>query len=410
MYLVGREVGGRRLGLNSAVILALTPMFFQNATIDYTDIPTAFPLTLGLFYILRWWKSDSIRNALWAGILLGVALFTKQSAFTWIASYAAIYVLWLLNSRKVSSSKIRLLSFVALFLPPILIAGGWYIRNYQLTGFVFPISGLYHILGGHTGILGIVPPLAWIRDFGYSLTPLYAIGWVIGLGFAIRQGIDAVRFRVDTVPVHLIFGLIAVPYWLVWWQSFSFEARFLLLILPIMAIWASYTLLWLIDWLDARRAIPMLVTRSLIAVTLLAMFFFASRGHLGAVYYALTRPFASEEDRLRHIQPTLYDLATYIRSHLDPTSDHIMTMDGRLLYYLPEYSITSTYPLRLSDLSGYDYLVSTANIYGIYDGRLGWNQSEFFQHVWDSTLFQSVYESNGAHIMRILRSDVSETP
>jgi hypothetical protein len=142
------------------------------------------------------------------------------------------------------------------------------------------------------------------------------------------------------------------------------------------------------------------------AFTLFGLLFVASRDRLGGVYYALTRPFATEEERILQAKPDIYLLAQYIRSHMDPVNDHMMVMDGRLLYYLPEYDLTVQYPLTISDLTGYDYLVHSSSIFSIYGKRLGWNRSEFYRHVWDPRIFESVYEVEGVHIMRILRTDV----
>ena len=88
VYLLGRRLSGRRAGLIAAALVAVTPLFVRNATLAYTDIPTTFPLVLAVLYALRWWDSGRAREAVLAGVLLGIGLFTKQSALTWLASLA----------------------------------------------------------------------------------------------------------------------------------------------------------------------------------------------------------------------------------------------------------------------------------------------------------------------------------
>ena len=97
-----RRVGGAALilvgiqvCLGIAALVAVTPLFVRNATLAYTDIPTTFPLTLAVLYVLRWWDSGRARDAALAGVLIGIALFTKQSALTWLASLALVPPLWL---------------------------------------------------------------------------------------------------------------------------------------------------------------------------------------------------------------------------------------------------------------------------------------------------------------------------
>jgi hypothetical protein len=173
-----------------------------------------------------------------------------------------------------------------------------------------------------------------------------------------------------------------------------------------MAVWAAVLFDWLARWISQRVKIPPFLLRAATAVMLFGLLFVAAEDRLGGIYYALTRPFATEEERILQVKPGVYLLAQYIRSHMDPVNDHLMVMDGRLLYYLPEYDLTVQYPLTLADLAGYDYLVHSSSIFSVYGRRLGWNRSQFFRHVWDSRIFETVYEVEGVHIMRILRTDI----
>jgi hypothetical protein len=290
----------------------------------------------------------------------------------------------------------------------VLIAGVWYIRNVQIGTIrqIVPIAGEYHLLDKMTGWLGIAPSLAWPTDFAPWLAPIYALGWMIGLGFAAVQGINVLRGRAEGIPADLILAAFAVPYWLVWWRTFSFEARFLVLVLPMMAVWATRPVKWLAMWIEPRVSVDSrAVLRPLGILAMVALLLLGARDRLGAVYYSFTRPFASEEERVRHVKGDLYDLAVYIRTHLEPGEARIMAMDGRLPYYLMDYDLTVGYPLQMSDLEGYDYLVHSSSIYSVYNGRLGWNESQFYRYAFDTDYFEPVYEKGGVHIMRILRTD-----
>jgi hypothetical protein len=297
-YLIGRQIAGRSAGLIAAALVALTPLFVDNATLAYTDIPTAFPLTLAMLYALRWWDAGRTRDALTAGLLVAVGCLTKQSALIWPAALAAVPVLWLIATRREAVAgrwHRATLALAALLTPPLLLAGPWYLRNALLDGWynAVPVAGLYHQLGSGAGIWGLVPPLAYPADFGYPLAPVYALGWVIGLIAAARQLIATLRARQIETPTTLILALAPVPYWAAWWLRFSFEARFLLLILPLVAVWAAPLILRAAVWLTERARVPRVVQTSFTGLLLIGLLLLGARGRLGGVYYALTDPFAS---------------------------------------------------------------------------------------------------------------------
>jgi hypothetical protein len=410
-YLLGRRLSGRRAGMMAAALVAVTPMFVRNATLAYTDIPTTFPLTLAVLYALRWWESGMARDTILAGVFLGIGLFTKQSALTWLASLALIPPLWLLVTRhqSVEGRWRRALSGLAgITLPALLIAGPWYARNALLDGWpnILPVAGLYHLRGEMAGWRGLLPSVGWPDDFGPLLPVFYGAGWVVGLVGAVRGGWRSLQGQESGPPADLILAVVVIPYWLAWWLRFSFEARFLLLILPLMAVWAARPVEWAVDRLEKRVRLPRLLWQAVGGLLLAGLLFLGVRSRLGGVYQFITHPYASDEERLIHARGRLYDLVLYIRTTLDPSRDRIMLMDGRLAYYLLEYDPVVMYPRRLSDLEGFDYLVHSSSIFAVYNDRLGLRDSEFYQHVFDPLIFEPVYVSDGVHVMRILRTDM----
>jgi hypothetical protein len=410
-YLAGRRVLGRRAGLLAATLVAVTPMFIRYGTLGYTDIPAAFPLTLAAYYVLRWWDSGRARDAALAGTLVGVALFTKQSAFTWVAALAVVPLLWLLAARREAGVK-RLrragIGWAGLLLPVAAIAGPWYVRNFLLGGWnsVLPIAGLYHLLENPVGWPGVVPPLIERADFGPALGILYAVGWIAGLAGAVWQGWHVVRGAAVKAPADLLLAVMVVPYWLAWWTRFSFDGRFLLLILPPMAIWTARALWWAVTMLGQYVRLPRRVWQVGGAILLAGLAIWGASDRLGGVYNAVTQPFAPDDERLLHAKGSMYDLVLYIRANFDAENDRILLMDGRMLYYLSDYNVGLGYPQKLADLEGYDYIVHSSSIYAIYSNRLGWQDSEFYRHSQDPLVFEPVYASDGVHIMRILRTDV----
>ncbi len=410
-YLLGSYAAGRRFGSLAAAIVALTPMFVKNATIAYIDIPTAFPLTLATLYSLRWRDSGQLRDGVLAGILLGVALLTKQSAMTWLISLAAIPLLWSLSTRGMSfpARWQRAVSGLAgILLPALLLSAPWYVRNYVLGGWtnVVPIAGLYHLLGPGIGWLGLVPPLTSVREFGLALAPLYAVGWPLGLGRAVWQGWRALRDDPTGLPTDLALAVAIIPYWLAWWTRFSFDPRFLLLILPLMAMWAARPLAWMITQVGRHVRLPHTAWQIGGVLLLLGLLAIGTSERIGSVYWTVTQPFAPDDERLLRAKGSMYDLVLYARYNLDPATDRLAVMDARMVYYLgDQFEIEVMYPTRLEELEGYDYLFFVSAFYSVYaDGRLGWETSEFYQHAFDPLIFETVYESEGVRVVRVLRT------
>ncbi len=407
--LLARRVLDRRWSLLAGVLLAVTPLYVQNASLDYADIPAAFPMLLALVYAFDWWHSGADRDAWLAGILLGIAVLTKQSALTAVPSLALVPPIWLLSTRyQRVSGRLRRAGrgLIGFLLPALALALPWYIRNGMIGGLrnIVPIAGEYHLLEPSVGVMGLLPPLAWPRDFGGGLALIYTGGWLIGFGLAARSGWALLRRPDGSFPGDLLLAAMAVPYWLAWWARFSFDPRFLVVILPILAIWAARPVAWVLDRLSRWTLLPRIAWRLGVGALLGLLVLWGARDRIGAVYYALSQPLLPEEQRIRQVKGGVYDLALYIRSNMDPQRDRIMVMDGRLAYYLTDFNITVRYPLNLADLEGFDYLVHSSSVAAIYNDRLSWQDSEFYRHIWDAQIFETVHEQQGVHIMRILRT------
>jgi 4-amino-4-deoxy-L-arabinose transferase-like glycosyltransferase len=93
-FLIGRRLGGERVGLVSAFLLALFPLDVQVATQLYPDAPLGVALAGSLYCALR--AADSRRPAAWAvaaGLVWGVAYFVKIEAIFFGAVYLAMMAL-----------------------------------------------------------------------------------------------------------------------------------------------------------------------------------------------------------------------------------------------------------------------------------------------------------------------------
>ncbi len=89
-YLLGKRLASRRVGLSTAALWSLHPYVGQWAFRGDLEIPLAFTLTMAALFFLSAWRDDSDygrrkADAILAGVMLGIALFTKPTAgaFIW---------------------------------------------------------------------------------------------------------------------------------------------------------------------------------------------------------------------------------------------------------------------------------------------------------------------------------------
>ncbi len=76
MYLLGREMGGQRMGLLAAALVAIAKWHFSMARIGLRVTYAVFPTAMVLWALLRYLRRGDRRSALWAGIWIGIGLYT----------------------------------------------------------------------------------------------------------------------------------------------------------------------------------------------------------------------------------------------------------------------------------------------------------------------------------------------
>lgn len=409
-YVLGRQTLGRRGGLAAAALIAFTPMFVDNATLAYTDLPTTLPLTLAVVYAVRWWQSGTKVDALLAGLLIGVAIFTKQSGLLWLPGLLAIGVGWPIATRQQTHPgrwQRMGAGLVWMLLPALLVGLPWYMRNALLKswGQAVPIAGAYHVAAEGAGMLGLLPPSVEPAWYGWVPGVFYAVGWVAGLILVARAIWQTVQGRVVNLPFDLLLSAFIIPYWLAWWTRFSFSSRFLLLVLPMMAVWGARVILWLADRINRHLRFQRMGWRIAAGVGFIGLAVWGAQNRLGGIYRTVTQPFATDSVRLESAKRDLADLVRYVQEHFVPGQDRIWLMDSRMAYYLSDYDPAVGFPTTLAQLEGYDYIVHLSSIYAIYgNGRLGWEDSEFYRYAFDERVFEPIYDSDGVHIMKILRT------
>lgn len=138
VYLLGERLARRRVGLIAAALWSLHPYLGRWAQIGDLEIPLTFGFTMASVFFLRAWRNDQDADerqsdALLAGVMLGIALFTKPTAGAFVWGVLLLLAVDLLLKRfQVVRWRPRLNVALWTGLACLPLGGAWYLRNLAL--------------------------------------------------------------------------------------------------------------------------------------------------------------------------------------------------------------------------------------------------------------------------------------
>jgi hypothetical protein len=244
-YTLARLLFGAREALVAAVLLMLSEPFVQWASASYVDLPMAFFYTLAAVFAWRLWQRGNPWDALVAGLLIGLAAWTKNAGLVALLVLLA-WVVWGLLWRRVT-----LAGAVVAMLAALAVAGPWYARNLVEAGIVLPATvwtdDVRHTLDTlfihlrHQGFFRIAPLASLVGVFAAAGLLLWR------------------RLRAPHLALLLLW---VVPFHLAWWLFANYDPRFLLLYTPVLVVLGAWLLVRVYDRLprSSRPAVLALVT------------------------------------------------------------------------------------------------------------------------------------------------------
>jgi asparagine N-glycosylation enzyme membrane subunit Stt3 len=386
--LAARWGGSGRAGWLAAVTLAATPLFVNWAPFGYVDIPAALYLVLSAYAADVWLEKRSWHWAALAGALAGLGLWTKQSGFVALPALGLVFAFaiirgWLNTDRR---SALQAVGAGLLTLASAFAAGSWwYARNALYDGLSGAVPGpgsFYVSIARHTWA-NALPFIGHLPDFGYITGPLYALT-LVGL---------VVHFARRNAPAGCAWLLVwSVPYFILWFFFFSYDTRFLLTVLPFFAALAG------IELSRLASAIYHPALRWAVIAVVIVVCVLGAAGRLGGVYHWMVNPFKTNDQRLSHVKPDLAETVAFLRDHVEASAS-VITMDGRLLYYLMGRPYTEGYPPTAAAAKGTDYLVTGSWAeQTVYPG-LGLAGTDLFAALRDPTQFEQVFISQGSNLV-----------
>jgi dolichyl-phosphate-mannose-protein mannosyltransferase len=259
---------GAAAGAGAAALVAMTPVFSVWATTGYVDAPAAFYVGLATLHLWRWWTYADRRTAALAGVAAGLAMWTKNAALTLVVSLALVGAArWWRAHAAQRAAVLRQLAILGGV--TVLTAGPWYARNLLTFGVLVPDTIWTHLVDHSPRVLlAMADPRRRFAPPGWLYTAALAYG--LGrLAWPRDSASDGGRAR---------FGLCAavvIPFLAAWWWLASYDTRFLLLILPVLAAMAALMLAELAQFSGlasmpggTRRATGVAITLAALALPL----------------------------------------------------------------------------------------------------------------------------------------------
>jgi hypothetical protein len=373
---LGARWFGRTGGIAAALALMVSPLYLHWSPDGYVDIPSAFYFVLCACAADIWLSSRRLRWAALAGLLAGLALWTKQAGFVALACLG-LAIGWGLLQDLIAGRRPAALAAVRAGLAALgaaLLAGGlWYLRNAYFDGWAnaVPSPGGFYLQQANTAWEYAIPFAGFFTVFGEIASTLYLAGLVWSV----------LRFKRAVWPL-----IWAAPYSLLWWRLFSYDARFLLTVLPFFAIlFGGLAAEW-------RWPAPGWLRWAASLIVVAAVGWGAASSSLGGLKRWVTDPAASYADRLTHAKGGLYPAVAYLQAHA-PAPARLLSMDGRIKYYLIDRAIDVGYPTTLAEVRRYDFFIVGSWWSSTYAGLQGSADNEVTRAFSDDRILQPVFYS-----------------
>ena len=130
IYLTGKELANRTVGLFAAIIVALDGMILVYSRLGLIDIFLATFLITSFFFFIKFAKHQKIMNLLLSGVFLGLAASVKHNGFSLLLLLLIVGLVL-----KVPFKKYVYDYFLMLLIVPIAIYLGFFLFNFHGADF-----------------------------------------------------------------------------------------------------------------------------------------------------------------------------------------------------------------------------------------------------------------------------------
>ncbi len=181
-------------------------------------------------------------------------------------------------------------------------AGPWYIRNVIVFRFIIPPTmwTAQHTLGTFL-----------IMSWEWKYFSLIGVLYTIAIGFCCGAGHSAGWIAVaGNLGMLMVFS---VPFYGLWWLLASYDARFLVMLVPLLAVMAGLMLDELLMLLRKRAPLIRITRAQWLAIfCVLILASFSLRKTVNYKATILSQPFMSDAEKHRVVLGGMYDLAVAV--------------------------------------------------------------------------------------------------
>jgi 4-amino-4-deoxy-L-arabinose transferase-like glycosyltransferase len=131
--LAGREIGGRRVGLIAAFVVAVYPNIWMSDELGLSEALSPVLAALVLLLAYRFWKDPCVRRAIWLGLSVGLAMLGRDE----LTLLVVFLVIPLMLSAKALSWRRRFAVLGIALLATALIIAPWV--GYNMSRFHKPV-------------------------------------------------------------------------------------------------------------------------------------------------------------------------------------------------------------------------------------------------------------------------------
>ncbi len=413
-YNLGARLFTRRTGIYLAALWTLYPHVAEWAVYGDLEIPLTFGFTgAALFFIQAWTATERrprLHYAALAGVFLGVTMWTKPTGGAFILGVAALVAFEAVRVRfNWKALRPRLEVAIVTGAASIPLGAVWYIRNIALghraidlphpswlalaqrsgVEFGWPLLALGVLIAALYGaklrvrpsLRGVIPGvlLILIALLPSILTPhrITGLEWVVLLVGIAVLGATLYPYLQMYAPesakrdVSMIgwASLLAAPYFVVWFMSYSYHYRLSFAIVPLMALPVAVVLA---RWLTPQhgKALNWRVGLPLLLVCLPGVFLPAYHFQ-GGWDYLWSNEYPDDASRLRSTNLALALTVERLRRGIE-TADldsPVIFAPGlqRLPFFFPLDDVRiAESPTSLDQLEGVDFYVFTQEARWLY--------------------------------------------
>lgn len=250
IYLAGLKLKNSSTGIMAALFLTFMYLHVQESRFMHNDMPVIFFMLLAFLFCIDILKTTKIRNYLWASLFIGLGIGIKYTAILILISYLTAHFLNTQHKgffRKIFCKEIYLstifiiLGFLISY-PNVLFETNFLLKNVMLY-FTEAVQGVTECS----------------RPANPLVSYLMILGSHGGVTFLFMSVVGCAYYLYKHRPIDILLISFPLIFFVVTCLHGKFDQRYILPILPFMALIPAYLLSEILSYLRWRKQIKKII-------------------------------------------------------------------------------------------------------------------------------------------------------